>query len=461
MTAERDCSLAEAAESFSKLSKKKSLALAGRIMLLRPQGGLIFFTFDDGTGRFQGLIKKDSADTGIFDLFSRVVDIGDFVEVHGKFFLTKRKEKTIEVKSWRLLSKSLRPLPEKWHGLQDVEERFRKRYLDLLMNEEVRTRFVLRSRMVKALRGLLDQEGFLEVDTSMLQPLAGGANALPFVTRHNALGIDLYLRVAPELDLKKLLVGGLPKIYEIGRSFRNEGVDATHNPEFTTVEWYEAYSSAERQRAFVERTVKAVVKEAVGDKKVVFDGNQIDFGKPFATVRYFELLQRYALITDPAKISRGEIALKAAQLGVKVEPADGVEKIMDGIYKKTCRPKLIQPAFIIDYPKNYIPLAKKKDGDDTLVDAFQLVAGGMEIAKAFSELNDPIDQRERFSTQEKNREAGDKEAQPNDELFLESLEYGCPPAGGVGIGLDRLTMLLTDAKNIKEVILFPTLRPKG
>jgi len=453
--------LAEAAENFKKLAKKKELILSGRIMALRGQGGLVFADFFDGTGKFQALIKKDELSDDLFKLWNDTVDIGDFVEARGALFLTKREEKTLLVKEWRMLTKTLRSLPEKWHGITDTEERFRKRYLDLLMNEEVRARFILRSRIVSTLRRLLDAEEFLEVETSILQELAGGANAEPFITRHNALDVDLYLRIAPELDLKKLLIGGFPKVYEIGRSFRNEGIDVTHNPEFTTVEWYEAYSDSAKQQVLVERVLKDIVESVHGKPPVTFDKNELDFGKPFTRATYFELLQRYALIPHPEKCTHDELFLKAAQLGVKSDAADSAEKIMDSIYKKAIRPKLIQPTIITEYPKNYIPLAKKKEGDETLVDAFQIVVGGLEIVKAFSELNDHLDQRERFWVQEKNKKAGDREAQPSDEAFLEALEYGMPPAGGLAISIDRMTMLLSNARNIREVIFFPMLRSKG
>jgi lysyl-tRNA synthetase class 2 len=457
----RDATLEEAAKHFKKLSKKKNLFLSGRIMALRGQGGLVFADLFDGTGKFQALLKKDELGAESFDLWSDTVDIGDFVEVSGSLFLTKREEKTLQAKSWRMLAKALRSLPEKRHGLTDTEERFRRRYLDLLMNEEVRNRFILRSKIVSVLRKILDSEGFLEVETSILQELPGGANAEPFKTRHNTLDIDLYLRIAPELDLKKLLIGGFPKVYEIGRSFRNEGIDVTHNPEFTTVEWYEAYSDGAKQQAFVETVIREIVGAVHGKAPVAFDGGELDFEKPFQRATYFELLQRYALIPHPEKSTRGELSLKAAQLGVKVDASDTAEKVMDNIYKKSVRSKLIQPTIIVEYPKDYIPLAKKKEESETMVDAFQVVVGGYEIVKAFSELNDPIEQRTRFSAQEKNKKAGDREAQPSDEAFLEALEYGMPPAGGLAISIDRMTMLLSNVKNIREVIFFPTLRPKG
>jgi lysyl-tRNA synthetase class 2 len=457
-----DFSLVEVGEKFTKLSEsKKTVTLVGRVLSLRPQGAIIFFTFDDGTGKFQGFIKKgEIISDEDFDSFQSLVDIGDFVEVSGKLFTTSRGEKTIQVEKWRMLTKSLRPLPEKWHGLQDVEERFRKRYLDLIASPEVKGRFIVRSTIISEIRRNLDKAGFLEVETPMLQELAGGASAEPFKTHHNALGTDFYLRIAPELYLKKLLIGGLPKVYEIGRNFRNEGIDVTHNPEFTSLEYYESFSDSVKQRAFTEKLLKAVVKKVTGGNTVTFDEQVIDFSKKFAVISYLELLERYALINNPGSASLEEIKLKANQLGVKFAPNNPIEKIMDNIYKKTCRPKLIQPTFIIDYPVNYLPLAKKNPKNPKLVDAFQLIVGGLETVKAFTELNDPIDQNERFMNQEKNKAAGDKEAQPNDKDFVEALEYGMPPAGGVGIGIDRLVMLLTNTKNIREVILFPTLRPK-
>ncbi|NQV88417.1 MAG: lysine--tRNA ligase [Parcubacteria group bacterium] len=459
----QDYTLIDLVENFGKLSKAgKKVSIVGRVMSLRPQGGLTFFNLDDGTAKFQGLLKKGEAVADdSFELFSEVVDIGDFVEVEGKLFVTKREEKTIQVGSWKMLSKSLRPLPEKWHGLVDVEERFRKRYLDALMSPEVKNRFLLRARLVSELRKILDSEGFVEFETPVLQPIAGGATAEPFLTHHNALDIDLYLRIAPELYLKELLVAGFPKVYEIGRLFRNEGIDATHNPEFTTVEWYEAYSDADKQMIFVEKLIRNLVKKVVGSTEVTFDKQKIDFSKKFSKIAYLDLLRGYALISHPESITRDDLSLKATQLGIKVDPSYGIEKIMDAIYKKTCRPKLIQPTFITDYPKAFSPLAKQSDKDPEFIERFQIVVGGFEVLNAFSELNDPIEQRERFTQQEKKRIDGDAEAQPKDENYIEAMEYGMPPAGGLGLSIDRMAMLLTDTKNIREVIFFPTLRPKG
>jgi len=448
----RDFAISELLDNFPKLSKRKKPFFAvGRIMAIRSHGGSIFFDINDGSGRMQAYIKKDDVGEEQFSLFTETIDIGDFVELKGVLFKTKKKEKTIKVSQWKIIAKSLRPLPGQWYGLQDVEERFRKRYLDLLMNEGIKEKFLLRSKIISETRSFLDREGFVEVETPMLQHLAGGALAEPFKTHHNALDIDLYLRVAPELSLKKLLIGGFDKIYEMGKSFRNEGIDATHNPEFTMIEIYQAYQDAGNLRAFMEKLIKNLAKKAGKNKEI---------NKKFAVVPYFDMLKKFTLIINPEKASREDWALRAKQLGIVVENFETKEKIMDNIFKKICRPKIIQPTFVINYPTGSSPLAKRKKGDRELIDRFQLVIEGMEIANGFSELNDPIDQKERFAEQDKAREKGEKEISPSDKDYLEAMEYGMPPASGLGIGIDRLVMLLTNTHNIREVILFPTLRPK-
>ncbi len=455
----QDYTLAETVRRFDELTAQGEINLVGRVMAMRGQGALVFIDLDDGTGRLQALLKKDVMPEEAFALFQDTVDMGDFIQVTGTLFVTKREEKTLEVKAWSMLAKSLRPLPDKWHGLQDIEERFRKRYLDSLMDEEVKKRFVIRSKVISRMRAILDRADYLEVDTPVLQPLYGGASAEPFMTHHNALDIDLYLRISDELYLKRMLVGNFPKVYEIARDFRNEGIDATHNPEFTMLEFYESYSDATRQRQFVEEMLKDIVQTIFATDSLVYNETTIDFSKPFKIVSYLDLLKEGAGIADTE--SRDGLIADAERLGVAVEAADSVPKILDNIYKKMCRPKLIQPTFIIDYPADYLPLAKRLPNKPHLVDAFQLVAGGIELVKAFSELNDPIDQKERFLSQEKQKEAGEADAQRYDEDFIEALEHGMPPAGGVGIGIDRLTMFLTDTKNIKEVIYFPLMRPKS
>lgn len=448
IVAQRDYSLAEIKSNFPALeASKKSLAVSGRVRALRGQGGLLFVDIAEDGVMFQLLLKRDDMAAEDFDLFATTVDIGDWIGCSGTLFVTKREEQTLLVKEWHMLAKSLRPLPDKWAGLQDVEERSRRRYLDLIMDEATRARFICRSRLITALRAFLNQNDFLEVETPILQPQAGGASAEPFITHHNALDTDFYLRIAEELYLKRLLVGGFSKVYSISKNFRNEGIDATHNPEFTMLEWYEAFSTAAAQREFVEKLFKFLLQELALGPVLKYDDQEIDFSGKFAVKTYYQILREYAGIEKPTE--------------VVPEKGETVEKALDRIYKQVCRPKLIQPTFIIDYPKDYLPLAKNKEDDPNLVDAFQLVAGGVELVKAFSELNDPLEQRARFAKQEANKRAGDSEAQTMDEDFIEALEYGMPPAGGVGIGIDRLAMLLTDTHNIRDIILFPTLKPRG
>ncbi len=459
----QDYTCAEAVEKFDEVSKsEKSVYMVGRIISIRAQGKIVFFHFNDGTGKFQALLKSgEPVSVENFELFEQAFDIGDFVEVKGTLFLTKKEEKTILVEEVRMLAKSLRPLPEKWHGLSDVEERFRKRYLDLVSNPEVKERFIVRSKVVSAIRAFLDKEGYLEAETPVLQPQYGGATAEPFNTHHNALDLNLFLRISDELYLKRLLVGGFPKVYEISKDFRNEGIDMTHWPEFTMLEYYEAYSDAEKQRAFVEEMMKSLSKIVSDNGVITFEDKEIDFNKKFVVKKYADAVSEFTKLKDPLNTPHAELLEEAERVGAKVNPADSSVKIIDGIFKKAVRPNLWEPTFLVDYPIDYLPLTKKKEDNPRLVDAFQFYAGGIELVKAFSELNDPLDQRARFEGQEKVLEKGEKDAQRLDEDFLEAMEYGMPPAGGVGIGIDRLVMLLTNTKNIKEIIFFPTIRPKN
>ena len=423
----------------------KPVCVAGRIMAKRGHGGSVFFDIFDGStslttsGKLQIFMGEDKVGAEAYKLFTDTADIGDFVAVCGKPFYTKKKEPTIEVLKWNMLAKSLLPLPEKWHGLQDVEERFRKRYLDALMNPEVRERFLLRSNIARNLRNILDKENYVEVEPPMLQPIYGGALAEPFKTRHRMLDMDMYLRIAPELYLKRLLAAGFNKIYEIGKNFRNEGLDATHNPEFTTIELYAAYKDAAYLRDFMSAVLERLIKIVLGASSFEFGGKTIKFPKKIPTIKFWQVLEKHAGLADTKKLN----------------PNDA-----DEIFKKICRPKIINPVYVVDYPIEMSPLAKNRAGNLKIVDRFQLIVGGIELINGFSELNDPEEQRKRLEAQEKLRAAENKEAHPMDEDFIEMLEYGMPPAAGLAVSIDRLAMLLTDMHNIKEVIIFPTMKPK-
>ncbi|MBI2024068.1 lysine--tRNA ligase [Candidatus Giovannonibacteria bacterium] len=447
-------------KNFKKFLRKKDISVRGRIIAKREHGGSIFLDLLDSSEKLQIFIGRDKVGRESFDLILNNVDIGDFFAVSGKAFYTKKNEPTIEVKSWQILGKSLLPLPEKWHGLQDVEERFRRRYLDLLMNKEVFNRFIVRAKITSLMRELLDKSGFIEVETPTLQPLYGGALAEPFLTRHNSLDMEMYLRVAPELYLKRLLVGGFPKVYELGKNFRNEGIDMTHNPEFTTVELYEAYRDAEYLKEFIGQILPSVIKKINKSDTFEFAGNKIKFPKKIPSIAFWDVLGRHALIIGADKLSREEMVIRAKQFGLNPEAQDSREKIANEIFSKICRPKLIQPVYVTNHPVEISPLAKSLETDKKLVDRFQLIISGVEMANGFSELNSPEEQRSRFEFQEVLRGQEDKEAHPLDKDFLEALEYGMPPAAGVGISIDRFTMLLTDTHNIKEVILFPAMKPK-
>ncbi len=459
----RDFFIGDAVKKFSVLVKsKKIISVAGRLRAWREHGGATFGDLQDGSGGIQIYFSRDELGQA-YDLALKTVDIGDFLEASATAFKTKAGEPTLKVREWRIISKSLLPLPEKWHGLKDVEERFRRRYLDLVMNPAVRERFRTRAAIIRAIREFLDGEGFLEVETPMLQHLPGGALAKPFKTHHNALGIDLYLRIAPELYLKELLVGGLEKVYELGKSFRNEGIDVTHNPEFTTVEWYAAYWDEEDMMSCVERFLGAILKRlGVKGGKIPFDGKTVAFGKTFARISFSDVLKRYALIVDYDQATADDLLQKARQFGIEMPCSAQKGKIADEIFKKICRPHLVNPTFVVHHPLEISPLAKRTAAGSHTVRRLQLIVGGLELVNAYAELNDPRDQRARFQEQRGNwRPDAEEETHPKDEAFIEALEYGMPPAAGIGIGIDRLVMLLTDTKNIREVVLFPTLRPKA
>jgi len=458
----------EALKDFNKLSRsKKEVILVGRIRSLREHGACAFLHIEDGSssspqdglGKIQVFFRKDRLGERGYKFFLDNFDIGDFIEVRGILFKTKKGEKTIDAADFKMLAKSLLPLPEKWHGLKDVEEKFRKRYLDLIFNPEIKKKFEVRTRIIKEIREFLEKEGFLEVETPILQPIYGGAKAKPFKTHLNALNIDLYLRIALELYLKRLLVGGFEKVYEIGKCFRNEGIDRAHNPDFTMLEFYWAYADYKALMKLTEKMLGAIVKKIFGKLEIAYEGKKINLKSPWPRIEFSQLVRKYTKI-NLEEINLEALRKEAQKLKVDFEKAADKAQIADEIYKKFCRPKIWQPVFVIHYPLGFQPLAKALEGNPKKLANFQLVIGGMEFCNAFSELNDPIEQRKRFEEQEKLFKQGLEEAQRMDEDFLEALEYGLPPAAGFGMGIDRLVALLTDSHSLREVILFPTMRPR-
>lgn len=450
-----DAVIARYSELQAQEKSQERVTIVGRLVALRRMGKAAFFDLRDGSGRIQVRASLDGLGEESYREMGRS-DIGDFLQVRGVVFRTKRGELTVETVEWKLLSKSLRPLPEKWHGLRDVELRYRHRALDLIANPAVREAFICRSKMVSAVRRFLDARGFLEVETPVMQPIPGGATARPFVTHHNALDIDLYLRVAVELYLKRLVIGGLERVYELGKDFRNEGVSTEHNPEFTMVEIYEAYSDYEGMMVLVEDIIAEITQELKGRTRVDYQENHLDLVPPWQRVSLEEAVkEKTGIFVEGA--SAEQIRREAAAKGIDL--ANGPRgRLIEQLFETYVRPTLIQPTIIKDYPVDISPLAKRTPDRKDLVERFELFIGGMEIANAFTELNDPLDQRARFEEQEELRKAGDEEAQRIDEDFLFSLEHGMPPMGGIGIGIDRLAMLFTDSSSIRDVILFPTLR---
>ncbi len=462
----RTHSIAELFSNFNKLKKsEKQITAVGRIMSIREHGALSFSHIEDGSGKIQTFFSRNKLGKNAYNFFLENFDIGDFIQISGILFKTKRKEKTIEVSKYHILSKSLLALPEKWHGLQDVEERSRKRYLDLIFNKEVKEKFETRSKIIKEIRNFLDKNEFLEVETPILQSIYGGAKAKPFKTHLNALDMDLYLKIAHELYLKRLLVGGFEKVYEIGRIFRNEGVDRSHNPEFTMLEFYWAYADYKNLMKFTEKLIINLIKKTNKKLEIEYKEKKINFKAPWERIEFSQLLRKYTKI-DLEDLNTEALAKKAKELGIKIEKGASKAEIADEIYKKYCRPKIVNPTFVIHHPMGTFPLAKQLKDKNHLdfiqakLADFQLIAGGFELCSAFSELNDPIEQRKRFEEQEKLYKKGFKEAQRTDKDFLEALEHGMPPAAGFGMGIDRLVALLTNSHSIKEVILFPTMRPK-
>jgi lysyl-tRNA synthetase, class II len=449
----------EAITLFEQQGKSsQDISLAGRIMSRRSIGKMSFLDIRDSSGKIQLSLRYDLLGREKYELLQDI-DIGDIIGATGKLFLTKSGELTLEVSDFTMLSKSLRPLPEKWHGLADVEKRYRQRYLDLISNEENKNIFILRSKIITAIRNFLDKQGFMEVETPVLQPHAGGALARPFVTHHHTLDEDLYLRIALELHLKRLVVGGFDKVYEIGRVFRNEGISVEHNPEFTLLECYQAYSDYDDMMRLVEGMFMHVAKEVLGNTKLVCNGQNIDLDLPWQRLYLREAVKEYCGIDFEAYPNAASLRTRMAELNMNVDPAKGKGRLIEELLSTFVEPNLIQPTFLLDYPVEMSPLAKKKRGDDQLVERFEGFVNGMEVANAFTELNDPLEQRERFRQQLKERVA-DEEVEIADEDFLQALEYGMPPTGGLGIGIDRLVMLLTGQQSIREVILFPQLKTK-
>ncbi len=432
--------------------------VAGRMMAVNRFGKAAFIRFRDRTGQLQAYVRKDKMGNQSYSLFKQM-DIGDFVGLKGGMFKTKTGEWTLLANELRLVCKSTRPLPEKFHGLKDPEKRYRRRYLDLIMNSHVRDIFEKRSKIIQAIRTFFLDRDFLEVETPMMQPIPGGAEATPFITHHNALGIDLFLRIAPELYLKRLVVGGFERVFEINRNFRNEGVSARHNPEFTMLEFYQAYATYEHMMDLTEEMFRYVALDVVGSTTISYQGNAIDLGAKWRRMSLASALEEYGGINPSLLNDREGLLELAAIKNIKITKTGRKGKIITKLFDILVEPKLLQPTFITGYPVEVSPLSRKSEADSNLTDRFELFIAGHEIANGFSELNDPDDQEKRFLQQTADREAGDKEAHYMDKDYIEALEYGMPPTAGEGIGIDRLVMLLADAASIREVILFPHMKP--
>lgn len=464
----RDITAQQVIDRFTEL-EEKTVSLAGRVMTLRSMGKAAFAHIADASGKIQIYVRRDQVGDQDFEVFD-LTDIGDIVGVTGTVHTTRTGEITIFAHQFTLLTKSLRPMPVvkerieegqtiTYDAFADTELRYRQRYVDLMVNRDVRQAFITRSRIITAMRRYLDGRGYLEVETPVLQPLYGGAAARPFITHHNTLDMTLYLRIADELYLKRLIVGGFEGVYEISKDFRNEGIDRSHNPEFTMMELYVAYQDYHFMMNLVEEMVGTIAQEVCGSHKVTYQGVELDFTPPWPRLKLFEAVRQYAGIDLYGK-NRDELYAAARALHCEVESFWESGKILDEIVKEKVEPHLIQPTFLCDYPVELSPLAKRHRDDPKLVERFESFVAGREISNAFSELNDPIDQRGRFEAQMKMKEAGDEEAQVLDEDFLRALEHGMPPTAGLGMGIDRLAMLLTDAPSIRDVILFPTMRPE-
>ncbi|KKW07581.1 MAG: Lysine-tRNA ligase [Candidatus Moranbacteria bacterium GW2011_GWE1_49_15] len=454
---ERSHANAEALEKFDELSGKE-ITLVGRVRSMRPMGGSAFASIEDETGKIQLFLNKGNMKEELFKLFIKAIELGDFVQVSGELFLTKTEEKSIKVTDWKVLSKNIRPVPTEHFGIKDEEELLRKRYLDLMTNPETRELFRKKNIFWQTVRGFLVKEGFLEVQTPVLEHTPGGADAEPFVTHHNALDQDFYMRISLELPLKRLLVGGYEKVFEIGRVFRNEGIDRQHLQEFDHMEFYWAYADLEKGMGMAEKMYREIASNVLGGYTHEYEGDVIDWEKEFPRVDYFEAFQKETGIDLSVDVSVEMLYAKADELGIKYDKTYGKGKMIDTIYKKTVRQKLIQPCFLVGHPIEVSPLAKKDPQNPNKVLRFQVVAGTAELCNAFAELNDPIDQAQRFKHQMALREAGDSEAQMIDEDFVEALEYGMPPAFGFGLS-ERLFSFLMD-KSIRECVIFPPMKSK-
>ena len=450
-------------ETFDSLSDEElksvgeTFCLAGRIMAIRDFGKASFIQIQDRKGRIQVYLQKDIVGEAAFQLF-KTFDVGDLIGLEGKIFRTRTRELTLQAQNFRLLVKSLRPLPEKWHGLTDIEARYRQRYLDLIANPRVKEIFLTRIKAIEKIREFFTRRDFLEVETPMLHPIPGGATAKPFKTHHNALDMGLYMRVAPELFLKRLVIGGLERIFEINRCFRNEGISTQHNPEFTMLEFYQSYATYDDMMKMTEELLGSMVKEIHGSLRLTYQGNDFDFTPPWRRVRYKDSLLEYGKV-DPAILKEPSKALELAKkLGLELKRGTSHGKVLDDLFKELVEPHLFQPTFVTHYPTEVSPLSRRNAKDPEVVDRFELFVAGREIANGFSELNDPIDQRERFVQQLKERGEEADAVLILDEDFLRALEFGMPPTAGEGIGIDRLVMLLTDSPSIRDVIFFPLLR---
>ncbi len=440
---------------------EQRFSVAGRIMAIRDFGKGAFISIQDRYGRIQAFIRKNVLGEQGFWLFKKL-DVGDIVWIAGRIFKTKTQELSIDVEQngLRLVAKSLLPLPEKWHGLTDIETRYRQRHLDLIVNPEARRVFQQRSRIISLVRRFMEEREFLEVETPMMQPKAGGAAARPFRTHHNALGINLFMRIAPELYLKRLITGGLERVFEINRNFRNEGISSFHNPEFTMMEFYQAYSTFEELMTMTEELFGFIAINLFSTLQISYQGNPIDLTPPWKRITVHDALTEIGGV-DPGILADPRLMFDyATKLGLDVKKGEPPGKVMMAVFDETVERKLVQPIFVTHYPVDVSPLARRNEKDPSVVDRFELYIAGREMANAFSELNDPADQRERFAQQIKERQAGDLEAHEMDEDYIRSLEYGMPPTAGEGIGIDRLVMLLTDSASIRDVILFPLLRPR-